>query len=197
MRIGILGTGMVATGLARYWMDHGHEVVFGSELCRPGLPTVPIAEAVSFAEVIVLALPFWAAGEALEAAGPMVGKVVLSCVSAFESNQRGLIEGTVFTVAEILARMAPEARMVSSMPVFAELLAGSPEGRDKPSVFVVGEDAEARRTASGLLSETGLDVIDAGRMGAAQTLEPAMALMLQVGLVLGCGLEAGWRLLPS
>src|SRR5579863_4530885 len=64
MKIGILGAGNVGTALGTSWAHRKHEVKFGvrdSQSPENSIPAVSMADAVHFAEVVVLALPWPAA----------------------------------------------------------------------------------------------------------------------------------------
>src|ERR1051326_3780313 len=92
MKIGIIGSGKMGTGLGRLWAKRGHHVMFsysrkagklenlvleiGSH-ARSGTPR----DAVGFADVLFLAVPWGEVKNALTAAGGMNGKTLVSCVN--------------------------------------------------------------------------------------------------------------------
>ncbi|MBY0507643.1 MAG: aldehyde dehydrogenase family protein [Bryobacteraceae bacterium] len=92
MKIGIIGAGKVATGLARYWTANGHEVRFGVRAGKedPAKGMLAVSEAATFGDVIVLAVPFASIEDSLTAAGGGTRKI----------NGKGLfIEPTLFANA--------------------------------------------------------------------------------------------------
>src|SRR5437764_6317958 len=109
MDIGIIGSGKMGTGLGRLWAKHGHHVMFsysrrpetlenlvleiGSH-ARSGTPR----EAVGFANVLFLAVPWEEVKGALSAAGVMNGKTLISCVNPF--GPRGLEVGLNTSAAD-------------------------------------------------------------------------------------------------
>src|SRR5438132_11010932 len=116
MRIGIIGSGKMGTGLGRLWAARGHYVMFsysrtpaklenrrqemGSH-AQSGRPQ----EAVAFAEVLLLAVPWAGIGDALVAAGPLDGKIILSCVNPL--GPLGLEVGLTSSAAEEVAKLVP------------------------------------------------------------------------------------------
>ena len=54
--IGVIASGNVGTTVGEAWRDKGHVVAFGSRSPEPPR-TVPIADAIAGADVVLLALP--------------------------------------------------------------------------------------------------------------------------------------------
>ncbi len=199
MNIGIIGAGRVATSLARIWKSRGHELRFG---VRPGKEDatqgkVSVEEAAAFGDVVVLAVPYSSVGESLAAAGPLRGKILLSCVNALKQDYSGLAVGTTTSGAEEVSRLAPGARVVSAIPAFVDVLdAASPLiGGQSPSLFVAGDDREANEVARSLMAETGAEIIDAGPLVAARYIEPALMLLVHLAYTQQMGGLIGLRLL--
>ena len=94
------------------------------------------AEAVAFGEVVLLAVPWAAVGEALKAGGLFKSKVLFSCVNCLKPDFSGLAVATT-SAAEEIARAAPDARVVEALPpmaeVLAELITGWPDSRSAHS----------------------------------------------------------------
>src|SRR5438876_3942084 len=101
MKIGIIGSGNVGANLAKFWAKNGHQIMLSysrddarlaraaagvSKDTRTGAPR----EAVAFGDVVVLAVPWSSVSHALEAAGPLSGKVLHTTVNALSSDKRGL-----------------------------------------------------------------------------------------------------------
>src|SRR5580765_2241208 len=88
MKIGVIGSGVVAQALGAGFLKHGHDVALGTRdaaKLKDWLTQNPkgrvdsVAVAAGFGEVVVLAVKGAAAAEALRAAGPanLSGKVVI------------------------------------------------------------------------------------------------------------------------
>jgi predicted dinucleotide-binding enzyme len=62
------------------------------------------------------------------------------------------------------------------------------------TVFVAGDDADAKRTTVELATSIGFDAVDAGPLANARHLEPLGYLNIQLGYVLGLGTQIGLKL---
>jgi 8-hydroxy-5-deazaflavin:NADPH oxidoreductase len=137
MKIGIIGGGNMAAGLGKFWAKNGYELMFSfsrseqklkdlaasvSDRATIGTPAAAVAFAVAFADVVLLAVPWTAVPEALQSAGSLSGKILLSCVNALKPDMSGMAIGTTTSAAEEIARLAPGARVVEGLPLFAEVL---------------------------------------------------------------------------
>jgi len=205
MRIGVLGTGMVGGALGKGWTSAGHEVMFGvrdagsekalaraAEGARLGSPE----EAVSFAEVVALALP-WGATEGLARSlgAQLAGKVVFDCTNALKPDFSGLVVGPESSGAELVAAWAPGARVVKIFNTtgFANMANPRyPEGA--ASMLYCGDDAAAKETARQLAADLGFDPVDAGPLVQARLLEPFALLWIKLAYG-GHGRDIAFRLM--
>jgi len=193
MKIGIIGAGNMGTGMGKFWAKNGHQLMFSysrspeklkaaAESVSPDTLTSTPSEAVQFADVVVLSVAWAAVEDALQQAGSLDGKILFSCVNALLPDMSGLAVGTTTSAAEEIAKLAPGARVVESLPLFAEVL-HSPSrqfGEQIPSVFYCGDDAEAKAIVAHLLRETEVEAIDAGSLRNARYIEPAGMLLVQL-----------------
>ncbi len=118
MKIGIIGAGNVGTGIAKHVIPHGHAVMLSFSTDQAQLATTARAlgaqsgtpaEAARSADVVVLAVPWSVAQEALRQAGPLDGKVIWDCTNSLKPDFSGLQIGTTTSAGEEVARMAPTA----------------------------------------------------------------------------------------
>lgn len=208
MKIGIIGAGNIGTGLGKFWAAKGHDLFFSYSRDVDKLRTTALsvsskaqsgtaAQAVAFADVVVLAVPYAAVSDAIKAAGSLRGKLLFSCVNALKADYSGLAVGTTTSAAEEIARLAPAARVVEGLPAFAEVLHSESQLIDgqKATVFVSGDDLDAKKTVSKLLEECELNVIDAGPLWSARYVEPAMMLLVDLAYVQGFGARIAFKLL--
>lgn len=63
-----------------------------------------------------------------------------------------------------------------------------------PTVFVCGDDEEAKRTVAALIEDIGAQPVDAGPLSAARLIEPAMMLVVSIAYA-GLPRDVGLRLL--
>jgi predicted dinucleotide-binding enzyme len=107
MKIAVIGTGNVGGTLGKRWAKAGHEVAFGARdpadakvisLVResgPSARAASVADAVHQAAVVVLAVPWENAREALAAAGDLRGRVLIDATNPVPLTPEGLRQGLV------------------------------------------------------------------------------------------------------
>lgn len=200
MNIGIIGTGNMGTGMGKFWVQNGHKLMLSysrnpeklrtaAESIGSGTLVGTPAEAVHFADVVVLSVAWTAVEDALQQAGSLDGKILFSCVNALLPDMGGLAVGTTTSAAEEIAKLAPDARIVEAMPVFAEVLHSSSRlfNELKPTVFYCGDDQDAKAIVAQLLQETEVDAIDAGSLKSARYVEPTGFLLVQLAYAQNMG----------
>lgn len=211
MNIAVLGTGMVGQALAGRLDELGHDVTVGTRdpeatLGRtapdgmgnppfsawlPQHPTVTLATyatATADAELVVNATSGHASLPALEAAGAdnLSGKVILDIANPLDFS-RGM-PPTLFvkdedSLAERIQAAFPQARVVKALNTLTAELMVHPKnlaGGDH-SVFVSGNDADAKAQVTGLLEDFGhTDVIDLGDLSTARGSEMLLPIWLRL-----------------
>jgi predicted dinucleotide-binding enzyme len=203
VRLGIIGAGRLGRALGARFAEAGHQVTFGGGLSAAEAASEIEAqagsnrEAAAFAEIVVFAVLFAAIRDALAQAGPLEGKVLWSCVNALKPDLTGLAVGFETSAAEEIAKLAPDARVVSAIPPFAEAISSGDlryEASVVPTVFVCGDDDDAKAAVRELVSEIGVEPVDAGPLSAARLIEPAMMLLVSLAYA-GVPRDVGLRLL--
>jgi predicted dinucleotide-binding enzyme len=200
MKIAVLGTGMVGRALAGRFAELGHEVTVGTRdpaataakeeyaawaAGHPAIGLAPFAAATDAAEVVVNATSGGISLEVLAQAGDLTGKVLLDVSNGldFSHGFPPLIAAPQDdSIAEQIQRAHPEARVVKSLNTMTADLMVHPEQLPDPgSVFVSGDDADAKATVAGLLHDLGhTDVIDLGDVTTARGAEWLMPAWLRV-----------------
>lgn len=207
MNIGIIGAGNMGSGLGKLWAENGHKLMFGysrdtsklekiAQLIGSNASVGTPAEAVQFADVVVLCVPYGAVEDALKAAGSLEGKILFSIVNALLPDMSGMAVGTTTSAAEEIAKLAPSARVVEALPVFAEVL-NSPSrrfGDQLATVFYTGDDEAAKQVVAELLREIDVEPINAGLLKNSRYVEPAMMLLIQLAYTQQLG-QVGLKLL--
>jgi predicted dinucleotide-binding enzyme len=206
MNIGIIGAGNVGSGLARHLVAKGHSIVLSysrdskklaASAQTLGVSAGSIADAVAFGDVIILATPYTVTEDALKQAGtPASGKILWDCTNPLKPDFSGLLIGTTTSAGEETARLAPWAKVVKAIPPFAEVLHSDSMqvGGGKVSVFVCGDDAEARGVIVKLVEDIGAEPVDAGGLGLARYTEPANMLLVALAYGNGFGARIGLSL---
>jgi NADPH-dependent F420 reductase len=205
MRIGVVGTGTMGTTLGRLFAERGHEVLIGSRdgargasVARElgGMRGGTIREAAEHGEAVLLAVHFAAAKEALAAAAPLDGKVLLDCTNPLTPDFLALTVGHTTSAAEQIAAWAPKARVVKVFnhnpgPALPEPVYDAA----RATAFYCGDDDGAKTLAATLARELGFDPVDAGPLENARYLEPLAELVIQLAYKQGLGPRFGLALL--
>lgn len=193
MKVGILGSGDVAKSLAKGFMKHGHMVMLGSRNPakledwdwdnKKGLAG-SVAEAAAYGELIVLAVKGTASEDALRAAGVthLAGKVVIDATNPIaeappESGVLKFFTTLDDSLMERLQREFPGARLVKAFNSVGHGMMVNPKfAGGKPSMFICGDDAAAKRTVTEILDQFGWETADMGKAVAARAIEPLCML---------------------
>jgi len=199
MKVGILGSGVVAKSLAGGFIKHGHRVVLGTRdtakladwvAQHQGAQTGSFADAAKFGELVVLAVKGTVALDALNAAGPanLAGKPVIDATNpiADAPPTNGVLK--FFTsldasLMERLQRAIPDAHFVKAFNSVGNALMVNPQlAGGKPTMFICGNDDKAKETVRGILDQFGWETGDMGKAEAARAIEPLCMLWCIPGL---------------
>jgi predicted dinucleotide-binding enzyme len=193
-KIGVIGSGVVGQTLAAGFMKHGFETMIGSR--DPGklkewaakagsmAKTGTVQEAARFGDIVVLAVKGTGAEDTVRTAGPdaLAGKVVIDTTNpiADAPPTNGVIK--FFTsldesLMERLQSIAPKARFVKAFSSVGNALMVNPKlPGGQPTMFICGNDADAKRDVGTILETFGWEVEDAGALEAARAIEPLCIL---------------------
>jgi len=200
MDISIVGTGNMASGLARLLALAGNDVRLAGRTLEKarsavaaigsGVEASDIADAAR-ADIVVLAVPYSAAAEVVAEAGGLAGKIVVDITNPMTADYSGLAIGHTTSAAEEIQKRAPQARIVKAFnTVFAEVLENGGKAAGRPAtVFVAGDDADARGKVAGLARAAGLEALETGGLATARYLEPVAALNIALGYGAGLGTD--------
>ena len=193
MKIGIVGSGVVAQTLGAGFLKHGHEVALSTRdpakledwaAKHKGAAVKSFAETAAFGHVVVLAV---AGGVALEAlklagAGALAGKTVIDACNPIGGGPpvNGVL--SYFTpqnesLMEQLQKAYPNAHFVKAFNSVGNGQMVNPHfvgGR--PTMFICGNDANAKRVVTQILDQFGWDTEDMGAVEAARAIEPLCRL---------------------
>jgi 8-hydroxy-5-deazaflavin:NADPH oxidoreductase len=188
-KIGIIGDGNVGSALARGLKRAGHEVR------AVGNDKMAIKDAASWAEVVMLAVPFAAIDDVVKEVGNVVeGKTLVDVTNALDAKM-SLAVGFTTSGAEELQKKLPQTRVVKAFNTqFAQHMDSGRLGDQRLTVFVVGDDAAAKSDVTQLATAIGFEAVDAGPLANARLLEPLGYLNIQLGYVLGLGTKIGLKL---
>ncbi|MBT0960444.1 NAD(P)-binding domain-containing protein [Denitromonas sp. IR12] len=195
----IIGTGNVGTALARGFSARGDRVVFASrapqgEAARQALDAVPgsaagtLAETLTAADIVCLAVP----GSALEAVlaeiAPVVpvGTLVIDATNPLDFSQGAprLALGFSDSAGEAVQRRLPAARVVKAFnSIGAGLFVRPAFTGGAPDMFIAGNDSAAKDEVAAILRDFGWrGAIDVGAIDASRLLEPLAMLWIDYGV---------------
>ncbi len=194
MKVGIIGSGNMGSGLARRIAAAGHDVVItGRDLAKAGkiakdigptVKAVPLAEVTKGVDLVIAATPAGSQAEALRGAGDLKGKIVIDIANPLKPDFSGLSVGFTTSFAEELAKQVPGAKIVKAFnTVFAQVLSEGPDfgGGLRATAYYCGDDEGAKKIVHSLIESMGFDAIDAGPLQHARYLEPMGMLNIWFG----------------
>jgi predicted dinucleotide-binding enzyme len=194
MKVGILGSGVVGQVLGNGFIKHGYEVMVGTRSpeklaewkTKAGKSgrVGSFAETAAFGDLIVLAAKGTTAIDTLKLAGTgnLKGKTVIDATNPIAEAPpvNGVLK--FFTsldnsLMEQLQATFPEAHFVKAFSSVGNALMVNPDlGGIKPTMFICGNDASAKKEVSKILDQFGHEVEDMGGVEAARAIEPLCIL---------------------
>jgi len=199
MKIGIIGSGNMGSGLGKIWAKKGHEVIFSYSRNQERLAGLAAsvlhakagtpAEA-AHADVILLSVRWPDLPDALRQAGSLNNRIVIDCTNPLKPDLSGLELGYTTSAAEEIARMAPGAKVVKAFnTAFAQVYEEHSRlfGSRRASMLYCSDDAEAKSVVAKLITDVGFDPVDCGPLSAARLLEPVAMLMITLGYSMKMG----------
>jgi predicted dinucleotide-binding enzyme len=206
--IGILGTGRMGVRLAKLFCDCGHDVLLGSRRSERAqliagslgcgrMRGASYAEAVK-AEVVLPAM-FLRDG-LLEILEPyrcdLNDKIVIDITNPFNDTYDDFILPWDTSGAEQLQKRFPMARLVGAFKNVWWEVFDQPEFDGEPSdVFVVSDDAEAKRRFFELVDGSPFRYLDAGRLVNARVVERMTLFSAELGQRYQYFPRMNWRFL--
>ncbi len=193
MKIGIIGSGLVATTLATGFLKHGHGVVIGTRdpakladwaKANPAGKVGSFADAAKFADVAVLAVKGTVAADAVFAAGAanLAGKPVIDATNPIADAPpvNGVLKFTTNLDASMMEHLQREFAGVHFVKAFNSVGAAcmvNPRFKEgRPTMFICGNDDAAKQTVTKILDQFGWETADMGRAEAARAIEPLCIL---------------------
>ena len=199
MKIGILGSGMVGQALARGYARHGHDVLIGTRKSEvEGLPVGTPDQAVVDADIVVLGVAGRASVELTGSLAHLLeGKILVDATNPldFSAGAPRLFVGFEDSLGEQVQKAAPGARVVKAYNTVGNALFVDPElPGGPPTMFIAGNDDDAKATVTRLLEDTGWEVADLGGIEASRWLEAMCMAWVSYGARTGTWNHA-WKLL--
>ena len=193
VKVGILGSGDVGKVLAKGFLKNGYQVAIGSdhpekltEFKRenPEMETATFEQAAQSGDIVVVCVKGTVAEKIVEKVKRHItGKTVIDTTNpiADAPPQNGVLK--YFTsleesLMERLQTIAPDAQFVKAFNSIGSALMVNPEFGDdtKPTMFICGNNDDAKKKVQEILEKFGFEVEDMGKVESARAIEPLCIL---------------------
>jgi len=216
MKIGIIGSGAVGQALGRGFAELGNEVMLGTRdpnaakihdwLTKTGKGTQAgtFEETARFGELIVFCPKFLAAEEIIKLAGKnnFTGKIVIDTTNPIadappENGVLKYVTGNNESGGELIQKWLPDSHVVKAFNSAGNSSMFRPKYEEgQPTMFICGNDADAKKKVTEILKDFGWDVIDSGSIKASNALEGLCIIWCAYGF-LGGGWNHAFKLLKK
>jgi predicted dinucleotide-binding enzyme len=179
MKIGIIGSGNIGGTAARLFAKAGHEVTIsnsrGPESLKsfvssvgPNIRANPVEDVIKFGEVILLAIPWRRRQDLVSVSKLFDGKIVIDAMNPYSENFEVIDLGNSTSSEEVLKQI-PNSRLVKAFnTIYYEHLRtkGNPNApiEDRFTIFIAGDDSNAKATVSKLIEDIGFAPVDTGSL---------------------------------
>jgi len=202
MKIGVIGSGEVGQTLASAFLKEGNDVMLGTrntskdEVIKwknknASGKVGTFEDTAKFGELLVLAT----AGDVIEKVITIAGtfnfsnKTVIDVTNPIDKQPpvNGVLK--FFTsldesLMERLQKIIPDAKLVKAFNIVGSDLMYKPNfPGGKPTMFICGNDDEAKKTVTGILTSFGYETEDMGKIEAARSIEPLCILWCIPGFI--------------
>ena len=191
MKIGILGSGAVGKALAIGFTSEGNEVMLGTRDpnaskitdwlsgAGKGINAGTFEQTAAFGEMIILCPLYRAVDEVIELAGKenFAGKIVIDTTNpiAEEPPVNGVlkyVKSSEGSAGEHIQNMLPNSHVVKAFNSIGSGYMYKPKFEDgQPTMFICGNNDEAKKSVSVMLENFGWDVMDSGGIEASNAVE--------------------------
>lgn len=194
LRIAVLGAGVVGVNLARRFAELGNTVVFGARdvasdkvvvalAAVPGATATGIAAAVEGADLAVLAVPFAALDDLLDAIGDPGDTILVDATNAVGVA----LPERVTDIPELIHRRLPAARVVKAFNTIGAEAFLAPERDGRRAFLPIAGPVRAAETVGELASAMGFDAVVIGDLDTAELLESHARLWIHLAFRVGLG----------
>lgn len=201
MTIAIIGTGNVGGALATNWAKNGHTILLGVQnqaqfkgmglLSNPNTKALTIREAVSQAEVILIATPPMAIFDILEQCGDVTGKIIIDATNSvrlspdpYKTVYHCVVDKTAAEVVKCFNSTGFENML---NPVYSGVAI---------DMFMAGDSEKAKVVAAQLAKDAGFgSCIDFGKSDKVELLEKFALSWINLAMMQGHGRNIAFKLL--
>lgn len=192
-KVGVLGSGAVAKILATGFIKYGYEVMVGTrdtnkladwQKNNPKGKVGSFYDVAAFGDIIVLAVKGTVAKDVLTMCGEknLKGKTIIDTTNPISSDPpiHGVLQfftDLKFSFMEGLQKTYPEVHFVKAFNSVGSAFMVDPDfGGTKPSMFICGNNDNAKAEVKDILLKFGWEIEDMGKAEAARAIEPLCIL---------------------
>jgi predicted dinucleotide-binding enzyme len=203
MKISIIGTGNIGSTLSRKWAEAGHTIKFGArnaadpkhqalvEAVEGKVTVASVAEAATFGEVVLLAVP----GSAIEPLVAEFGDVLTEKIIIDATNQIGQAE---MNGLGPIAATVPTARLFRAFNSLGWENFDDPQlGGSQIDLFFCGDGGEARQTVESLIADVGLRPVYVGDLEQVAVVDNLTRLWFALAFGQGYGRRLAFKMLAE
>ena len=199
-KVGIIGSGAVGKALAQGFLMNGYETTIASRTDEKRkalateiggkIKTADFAETAKQNDIIVLAIKGGIAKSVIEQIGieNLKGKTIIDATNPIADAPpvNGVLKyfsSLDNSLMEELQKMAPEANFVKSFCCVGSAFMVDPDfDGQKPSMFICGNNENAKNDVKTILTQFGWEIEDMGMAEAARAIEPLAMLWCIPGM---------------
>ena len=202
MKVGIIGSGVVGRVLATAFLKEGNQAMLGTRNInkeevvkwksenKSGL-LGSFQETAQFGEIIVLAISGLVVEDAISLAGKehFSGKIIIDATNPIAAvpPENGVLK--FFTtleesLMEKIQKQLPAAKIVKAFNSVGNASMYKPDFNGiSPTMFICGNDEDAKKTVTNILTSFGWETEDMGKVEAARAIEPLSILWCMPGFI--------------
>ena len=193
VKIGILGSGDVGKTLAKGFLKYDYQVMIGSDHVEKleefkkensKVETGTFEQSAQWADLVVLCVKGTVAEKIVEKTKTnLFGKIVVDTTNPIadappENSVLKFFTSLEESLMERLQKIAPDAQFVKALNSIGSGLMINPDfgGGIKPTMFMCGNNEDAKKKVSEILQKFGFEVEDVGKVESARAIEPLCIL---------------------
>jgi predicted dinucleotide-binding enzyme len=182
VRIGTIGSGHIGGTIGGLWIKAGHEVMFSSrhpeelkdmvQQLGPRAKAGTVAEAIAFAQVVFIAVPYSAIPQIGQDYGSKFDhKILMDACNAVPARDGAVVEEVEKNgIGVTTQKYFPSARVVRAFNTLGYTIFEKEAHRAPPllAIPIAGDDPEAVRVGEDLVREAGFDPVLVGKLADAR-----------------------------
>lgn len=193
VKIGILGSGDVGKTLAKGFLKYDYQVMMGSDHVEKleefkkensRVETGTFEQSAQWADLVVLCVKGTVAEKIVEKTKTnLFGKIVVDTTNPIvdappENGVLKFFTSLEESLMERLQKIAPDAQFVKALNSIGSGLMINHDfgGGIKPTMFICGNNEDAKKKVSEILQKFGFEVEDVGKVESARAIEPLCIL---------------------